>query len=96
MGRINQLPDALLTAQTVRLQDRARFDRSASARMRIMQEDGEPRPHSLPMRAYGLLEQSALNAVRQTIPTSDNGLAQCERNLDRSLPSEWIHGASLS
>jgi hypothetical protein len=75
MGRINQLPDALLTAQTVRLQDRARFDRSASARMRIMQEDGELWSHSLAMRAYGLLEQDALNVVRQTIPTSDNRLA---------------------
>jgi hypothetical protein len=64
--------------------------------MRIMQENGELWPHSLPMGAHGLLEQSALNVVRQTIPTSDNGLAQCERNLDRSLLSEWIHGASLS
>lgn len=61
-----------------------------------MQEDGEPRPHSLPMRAYGLLEQSALNAVRQTIPTSDNGLAQRERNLCRSLLSDRIHVTSLS
>ena len=61
-----------------------------------MQEDGELRPHSLPMGAYGLLEQSALNAVRQTIPTSDNGLAQRERNPCRSLLSNRIHGASLS
>ena len=64
--------------------------------MRIMQEKGELRPHPLPMGAHGLLEQSALNVVRQTIPISDNGLAQCERNLGRSLLSDWIQGASLS
>jgi hypothetical protein len=29
--------------------------------MRIMQENGELWPHSLPMGAHGLLEQSALN-----------------------------------
>ena len=50
-----------------------------------MQEDGKLRSHSLPTGAYGLLEQSALDVVRQTIPASDNGLAQRERYLCRSL-----------
>ncbi len=60
-----------------------------------MQEDGKLRSHSLPTGACGLLEQSALDVVRQTIPASDNGLAQRERYLCRSLSSDRIHDASL-
>jgi hypothetical protein len=66
---------APLAAQTVRLQHRAGLDRSAGARMGVMQEDGKLWSHSFAVCAYRVREQDTLHIVRQAGPIADNRLA---------------------
>ena len=66
---------AASAAQAVRLDHRAGFDRSAGARVLVMQKHRKLRPR-LRRMGGGLLEQVMLDVRRQQAPKPDDGFAQ--------------------
>jgi hypothetical protein len=78
-------PEKRSTPETIRLRHRTGLaERVSSARMLVMQENGELRSDGFAPSRHGFFKEMILHALRQAAPYPHNSLAQGSGQLIRS------------